>query len=65
LVRAIHALGFSRVAIVAPYMKPLTRLVVTTFEILDRLGLKPVAPRAGALLGGRIAAGATGRSVSP
>lgn len=133
LVRGIRALGLSRVAIVAPYMKPLTELVVeylndagievvdaisleipkntdvarhdpmrlpeiasrlrlqdaeavvlsacvqmrslpaiqiaeerlglpvisasvaTTYEILDRLGLATVAPRAGALLAGRLA----------
>jgi maleate isomerase len=128
LVRAVRALGVSRIAVVAPYMKPLTKLVVdyiehegievvdavsleiprntdvgrhdpallldiarrldldraeavvlsacvqmpslpaiqvaedalgrpvlsaavaTTYEILDRLGLEPVVPRAGALL---------------
>jgi maleate isomerase len=128
LVRAIHALGYQRIAVVTPYMKPLTKLVVdyiehagievvdavsleiprnsdvgrhdpmllpaiaagmnlgnaqavvlsacvqmpslpaiqvtedelglpvlsaavaTTYEILERLGLRPVAPRAGALL---------------
>ena len=133
LVRGIRALGLRRVAIVAPYMKPLTNLVVeylndagievvdaisleiakntdvarhdpmrlpeiagrlrlqdaeavvlsacvqmrslpaiqvaqerlglpvisasvaTTYEILNRLGLKTVAPRAGALLAGRLA----------
>jgi maleate isomerase len=133
LVRAIGALGVSRVAIITPYMKPLTKLVVaylndagievvdavsleiakntevarhdpmllpeiagrlrlqdaeavvlsacvqmrslpaiqiaeeqlglpvisasvaTAYEILDRLGLKTVAPRAGALLAGRLA----------
>ena len=133
LVRAIRALGVTRVAIITPYLKPLTKLVVaylndagvdvvdavsleiaknsevarydpmrlpeiagrlrlqdaeavvlsacvqmrslpaiqiaeeqlglpvisasvaTTYEILDRLGLKTVAPRAGALLAGRLA----------
>jgi maleate isomerase len=132
LVRAVHALGYKRIAVVAPYMKPLTKLVVeyiehagievvdaisleiprnsdvgchdpmllpgiarrlnlrdaqavvlsacvqmpslpaiqvaedelglpvlsaavaTTYEILDRLGLRPVAPRAGALLSGAL-----------
>jgi maleate isomerase len=136
LVRSILALGLAKVAIVTPYMKPLTALVVeylesagievvdsisleipkntdvaahdpmrlpeiaqglrlkdaeavvisacvqmpslpavpiveeqlglpvlsasvaTTYEILDRLGLKPVAPRAGALLSGRLAVSA-------
>jgi maleate isomerase len=132
LVRAIAAMGVSRVAVVTPYMKPLTQRVVdyftdagievvdaisleiadnlavaqhdpmllpeiaarlrldraqavvlsacvqmrslpaiqiaeerlglpvlsasvaTAYDILDKLGLKPVAPRAGALLGGRL-----------
>ena len=136
LVRAIHALGYERIAVVTPYMKPLTKLVVdyiehagievvdavsleiprnsdvgrhdpmllpqiaarmnlgnaqavvlsacvqmpslpaiqvtedelglpvlsaavaTTYEILERLGLRPVAPRAGALLNGTLAVGA-------
>ena len=137
LVRSIHALGFERIAVVAPYMKPLTKLVVdyiehagievvdavsleiprnsdvgrhdpmllpgiarrlnlanaqavvlsacvqmpslpaiqvaedelglpvlsagvaTTYEILERLGLRPVAPRAGALLSGALPVGAS------
>ena len=32
LVRSIHALGYERIAVVAPYMKPLTKLVVEYFE---------------------------------
>jgi maleate isomerase len=136
LVRSVHALGFERIAVVAPYIKPLTKLVVeyiedagievvdavsleiqgnsdvgrhdpmllpaiagrmnlanaqavvlsacvqmpslpaiqiaedelglpvlsaavaTTYEILDRIGLRPVVPRAGALLSGTLAVGA-------
>ena len=132
LVRAIQAMGLSRIAIVTPYLKPLTQLVIdyfkdagievvdsisleisdnlavarhdpmllpeiagrlrlddaqavvlsacvqmrslpaiqiteeqlglpvvsasvaTAYDILEHLGLKPVAPRAGALLGGRL-----------
>ena len=32
LVRSIQALGYERIAVVAPYMKPLTKLVVEYFE---------------------------------
>lgn len=39
LVRGIHALGVSRVAIVTPYMKPLTALVV---EYLEHAGIEVV-----------------------
>jgi maleate isomerase len=39
LVRGIKALGFSRVAVVAPYMKPLTNLVV---EYLNDAGIEVV-----------------------
>ena len=39
LVRSIHALGFERIAVVAPYMKPLTKLVV---EYIEHAGIEVV-----------------------
>ncbi len=39
LVRSIHALGFERIAVVAPYMKPLTKLVV---EYIEHEGIEVV-----------------------
>jgi len=45
LVRSIQALGYERIAVVAPYMKPLTKLVVEYFEHAGIEVVDAVSPR--------------------